>query len=49
MRPGDPIPVRIGIKEGAANSGGINLFGSKFGNYPQDIVLRQHYRQTPRS
>ena len=45
LKPGEPIPVRIGIKEKAPNIGGMNLFGSKFGNYPQDIVLRQHYKR----
>jgi predicted transcriptional regulator len=45
LKPGEPIAVRIGIKEDASNIGGINLFGSKFGNYPQDIVLRQHYKR----
>lgn len=44
-KPGDPIPVRIGIKDDASNIGGLNLFGSKFGNYPQDIVLRQHFKR----
>ena len=48
LKPGDPIPVRIGIKETAPNIGGMNLFGSKFGNYPQDIVLRQHFKRAPR-
>jgi predicted transcriptional regulator len=48
LKPGDPIPVRIGIREKAANVGGINLFGSKFGNYPQDIVLRQHFKRAPK-
>jgi predicted transcriptional regulator len=48
LKPGDPIPVRIGIKENALNIGGLNLFGSKFGNYPQDIVLRQHFKRAPR-
>jgi predicted transcriptional regulator len=48
VRPGEPISVRIGIKDNAVNVGGINLFGSKFGNYPQDIVLRQHFRRAPR-
>lgn len=43
----EPIPVRIGIKDNAAHVGGVNLFGSKFGNYPQGIVLRQHYRRPP--
>src|SRR5829696_7059123 len=45
LKPGEPIPVRIGIKEVASNIGGINLFGSKFGNYPQDIILRQHFKR----
>lgn len=49
LKPNDPIPVRIGIKENARNIGGMNLFGSKFGNYPQDIVLRQRFKRTPRS
>ena len=48
LKPGDPIPVRIGIKETAPNIGGMNLFGSKFGNYPQDIVLRQHFKRALR-
>lgn len=48
LKIGDAIPVRIGIKETTANIGGINLFGSKFGNYPQDIVLRQHFKRSPR-
>ncbi len=48
FKPGKPIPVRIGIKDDAANIGGMNLFGSKFGNYPQDIVLRQHYKRIPK-
>jgi predicted transcriptional regulator len=34
------IRVRIGIKEDARNRGGLNLFGRKFGNYAQDIVMR---------
>ena len=49
LKQGEPIPVRIGIKENAANIGGINLFGSKFGNYPQDIVLRQHFKRAPKN
>jgi predicted transcriptional regulator len=48
LQAGAPIPVRIGIKDAAANVGGMNLFGSKFGNYPQDIVLRQHFRRAPK-
>ncbi|MGB8983614.1 MAG: helix-turn-helix domain-containing protein [Anaerolineales bacterium] len=48
LKAGEPIPVRIGIKATASNVGGLNLFGSKFGNYPQDIVLRQHFKRAPR-
>ena len=33
------IRVRIGIKDDAANLGGVNIFGRGFGNYDQDIVL----------
>lgn len=38
------IAVRIGVKEDAKNVGGLNIFGRKFGNYPQDITLRLRYR-----
>jgi predicted transcriptional regulator len=48
LKSNEPIPVRIGIKENASNVGGVNLFGSKFGNYPQDIILRQHFKRAPR-
>ncbi|GAB6138582.1 ArsR/SmtB family transcription factor [Halanaerobaculum tunisiense] len=37
------INFKIGVKEDARNVGGINLFGSKFGNYEQDIIMRLHY------
>jgi len=42
------IAVRIGIKADAEHIGGLNLFGSRFGNYPQDLLLRVGYRSTPR-
>jgi predicted transcriptional regulator len=38
------ISVRIGVKADAEHVGGINLFGSRFGNYPQDLVLWLGYR-----
>jgi predicted transcriptional regulator len=34
------VEVRIGIKPDAQNIGGVNLFGERFGNYPQPIVLK---------
>ncbi len=33
------ITIRIGVKEHAKNRGGINIFGSKFGNHAQDLKL----------
>jgi predicted transcriptional regulator len=37
------ISVRIGVKQDALRVGGINIFGQRFGNYPQDIVMRQRF------
>jgi predicted transcriptional regulator len=42
------ISVRIGVKPEAVHVGGMNLFGSEFGNYPQDLVLRIAYRPSSR-
>jgi len=36
----DTISLKIGVKPDAERVGGVNIFGSRFGNYPQDIVLR---------
>jgi predicted transcriptional regulator len=33
------ITVQIGVKEAAKNRGGINIFGSKFGNFSQNLLL----------
>jgi len=38
------MAVRIGVRENAANVGGINIFGKRFGNYPQDILMRLRFR-----
>ncbi len=43
IEPHGPIAVRIGIKPGALNAGGFNLFGRGFGNYDQDPTIRLHY------
>ena len=37
------LDIRIGVKRDAQHVGGVNLFGAKFGNYPQDILLRMRY------
>jgi len=34
------IRVKISVPEGTEHPGGINVFGQRFGNYDQDIVLR---------
>ncbi|EXX90390.1 ArsR family transcriptional regulator [Paenibacillus darwinianus] len=34
-----PIRVRFEVREDAVNKRGLNLFGSSFGDHPQDIVL----------
>lgn len=34
------ISFKIGVKKDAINAGGMNLFGHKFGNYRQGIVMR---------
>ena len=34
------ISVRIGVDDNARNRGGLNIFGSKFGNHAQDIVMK---------
>jgi predicted transcriptional regulator len=34
------IRLAIGVKEDAANRGGMNIFGSKFGNHEQHVTLR---------
>jgi predicted transcriptional regulator len=37
------ISLRIGVKPTAQNVGGINIFGKKFGNYEQELMLRLDY------
>ncbi|WP_150272101.1 ArsR/SmtB family transcription factor [Paenibacillus tepidiphilus] len=39
------IRVRIGVKPDAAHQGGINLFGTRFGDYNQDIKARIYYSE----
>jgi predicted transcriptional regulator len=35
--------VRVGVKPDAINTGGLNIFGSKFGNYEQDLLVRMDF------
>lgn len=43
LRGRDHILVRIGVDKQAANPGGMNLFGEKFGDFAQGIILRVGY------
>ncbi|MNC76589.1 hypothetical protein D3C75_1283390 [compost metagenome] len=37
------VDLRIGVKEDARFKGGLNLFGRKFGDYEQDLVMKIYY------
>lgn len=37
------VRLRIGVKENAVNKGGVNLFGTRFGDYEQDIRMKVDY------
>ena len=39
------ISLRIGVDAGAVHVGGVNLFGEKFGDYGQGIIMRIGYRE----
>ena len=38
------ISLRIAVDETAGHCGGVNLFGEKFGDYPQNIVMTVAYQ-----
>lgn len=40
---GDFIKMRIGVRDDAQNVGGVNIFGEKFGDYQQNIIMRIDY------
>ena len=37
------LTLKIGIKDGAQNQGGLNLFGERFGDYPQNITIKTYF------
>ncbi|MEG0752424.1 MAG: transcriptional regulator, partial [Angelakisella sp.] len=37
------VEFMIGVKDDAANKGGVNIFGSTFGDYPQNIIMKIRY------
>lgn len=42
LNEGNYMSFRIGVKPNARFAGGLNLFGEKFGDYPQNIVMEIH-------
>ena len=44
IRAGRAIAFRIEVPDTAGHVGGVTLFGQGFGNYPQDIRMRMHYK-----
>jgi predicted transcriptional regulator len=43
LKNNDYITVRIGIAGDAENVGGITIFGEKYGDYEQNILMRLDY------
>lgn len=43
LQAGDYITFRIGVKPDSKHVGGMNLFGEKFGDYNQSIMMRLDY------
>ncbi len=41
---GESCTLRFEVPADAVNVGGLTLYGEKFGNYPQNIVVRTYYR-----
>ncbi len=40
------VSIKIAVKENAEHPGGINLFGEKFGDHNQAIVMRLDYKES---
>ncbi|MDL2206914.1 helix-turn-helix domain-containing protein [Eubacteriales bacterium OttesenSCG-928-N13] len=43
LQTGDHFSMQVGVRPDALHVGGMNLFGSSFGDYQQDILLRYEY------
>lgn len=39
------VSLKIGVKPDAVNRGGMNLFGEKFGDYPQGLIMKVTVRR----
>lgn len=40
LRESDYISLKVGVEKDARYAGGLNLFGEKFGDHPQPIIMR---------
>ena len=38
------VSLKLGVKENSTNKGGVNIFGSKFGNYGQGIIMKINFK-----
>ena len=45
IQDGNYISFRLGIRDDAVHKGGLNLFGEKFGDYPQGLVMSITFSQ----
>ena len=45
LQKGNKIIITVGNKDTAEHQGGFNIFGSSFGDYPQDICLSLKYKE----
>ncbi|MCR4909209.1 MAG: ArsR family transcriptional regulator [Lachnospiraceae bacterium] len=41
---GSTIRLRMSVSDKSEHKGGLTLYGRSFGNYPQDIKIRMHYK-----
>lgn len=44
IKESEPLVIRIGNKKDAKHVGGFNIFGEKFGDHPQNIILSMEYK-----
>lgn len=40
------ISLKLGVKKDSENVGGMNLFGSKFGNYEQGLIMKVNFSKS---
>ncbi len=43
------VTMRIGVKDTSEHIGGINIFGERFGDFPQNIIMKIGYKDEPKN